>query len=619
MCHSRLSQNIDAWNKIQAPDYVLDWIKNGVSIPLINKDVTFELTNHKLSPTQEYFVDCEIQRLLLLGYIEYCVEKPKCVSPIGCVPKKNNKFRLITDLRQLNSQCSVPSFRNEDIRDAVKLIESSDNFVTADIRDGFYHIKVHTDYRDYLGFQWKGNYYCWAVLPFGLSCSPYFFNKILRPVISYLRALGVRVSVFVDDFLLSEHANYITDRIDLLLNTLADLGFQVNFEKSVLVPSQTINYLGYTISSTNNKLTVKAQGARVSKLKQAIRKALRSRIVSARALARICGQCVSVAWAVTPGKLFLRNAYRLLSTRSSWEDRLFINEPVREEFTWWLESASTWNVREICCEAFQAQIVTDASSLGWGAKCGEHIASGDWNRRISFQSSNERELLAILMALKSFVPLLRGKHVQVLTDNISAAAYIRHMGGPSPRLSRLAVAVWAEAMENGIWLHSAHIAGKLNTEADYWSRKPDKHNWRLHPGLFKFIDRIWGPHTVDRFANCQNAQVSRFNSRYWEPLSEGVDALAQTNWGVENNFVNAPFCLIPRVLEILKSQKAVATIIAPEWRAMPWLMTLKRMLIAPPLRVPNNRNVCRSMGVLPEPCRNRKWRLFAWRVYGGND
>jgi hypothetical protein len=41
-----------------------------------------------------------------------------------------------------------------------------------------------------------------AVFPFGLSCSP-FFNKTLRPVESFLRSLGVRVSVFVDDILLA--------------------------------------------------------------------------------------------------------------------------------------------------------------------------------------------------------------------------------------------------------------------------------------------------------------------------------------------------------------------------------------------------------------------------------
>ena len=69
---------------------------------------------------------------------------------------------------------------------------------------------------------------------------------------------------------------------------------------------------------------------------------------------------------------------------------------------------------------------------------------------------------------------------------------------------------------------------------------------------------------MDRFANCQNAQLPRFNSRYWEPLFDGVDALAQANWHTENYSVNPPFCLLPRVLETIQEQKAHATVIAPK-------------------------------------------------------
>ena len=153
--------------------------------------------------------------------------------------------------------------------------------------------------------------------------------------------------------------------------------------------------------------------------------------------------------------------------------------------------------------------------------------------------------------------------------------------------------------------------------ADMWSRTVDKYNWRLHSRLFRYIDTLWGPHTVDHFANCMDTQLPRFNSRYWEPMSEGVDALAQVNWGCENNYVNPPFCLLSRILDVIKAQRAVATIIAPAWKAQTWYMQLKRMSISPPLRIPNNANSCRAMGVTPEPRRNKKWVLYALRIFGG--
>ena len=86
-----------------------------------------------------------------------------------------------------------------------------------------------------------------TVTPFGLSVSPYYFNKILRPVIAYLRDLGVRLSVYVDDFCLASSSAGIADHSDLLVHTLTDLGFHINYGKSLLKPSTRLDYIGYTI------------------------------------------------------------------------------------------------------------------------------------------------------------------------------------------------------------------------------------------------------------------------------------------------------------------------------------------------------------------------------------
>ena len=114
----------------------------------------------------------------------------------------------------------------------------------------------------------------------------------------------------------------------------------------------------------------------------------------------------------------------------------------------------------------------------------------------------------------------------------------------------------------------------MNRESDFWSRKPDKHNWMLHP------------HTIDRFANCQNAQVPRFNSRYREPMSKAVDAPSQGNSHSQNNFVNAPFCLIHKVLDIILDQQAFASVTAPKWQGQIQNNRLVSLSTASPLRLP---------------------------------
>ena len=136
--------------------------------------------------------DISLTRLLLLDAIEPCNTKPKCVSPISVVPKKNNKNRLIIDLRVLNGVCDPPKFVNEDIRPVKRVINTNDDLATVDLKDGFLSVKVHPDYKDLLGFKWAGVYYRFIKLPFGLSLSPYFFTKVLRPVVKYLRSQGTR-------------------------------------------------------------------------------------------------------------------------------------------------------------------------------------------------------------------------------------------------------------------------------------------------------------------------------------------------------------------------------------------------------------------------------------------
>ena len=90
------------WLNIGTNDTVLEWIRNGVTIPWKQTPLQFELNNRVFTVKETEFINSEIQNLLVSGAIAVCTSKPTCVSPIGCVPKKNKSFRLITDLREIN-------------------------------------------------------------------------------------------------------------------------------------------------------------------------------------------------------------------------------------------------------------------------------------------------------------------------------------------------------------------------------------------------------------------------------------------------------------------------------------------------------------------------------------
>ena len=78
-----------------------------------------------------------------------------------------------------------------------------------------------------------------------------------------------------------------------------------------------------------------------------------------------------------------------------------------------------------------------------------------------------------------------------------------------------------------------------NERADFLSRIVDLDDWSVNPELVRLVDSRWGPHTVDRFSSFYNVQIGRFNSRFWNPGSEAVDAFyaakCNTNAKCNNN------------------------------------------------------------------------------------
>ena len=71
------------------------------------------------------------------------------------------------------------------------------------------------------------------------------------------------------------------------------------------------------------------------------------------------------------------------------------------------------------------------------------------------------------------------------------------------------------------------------------SPRGDSDDWGPSWDSFRKIDSIWGPHTIDRFANKINAELVRLNSRFWNPGTEAVNAFV-LDWKGENNYVCPP-------------------------------------------------------------------------------
>ena len=614
--------NYQYWQEHVTHKCVLDWIKFGVPIEFETTPQTFHCANRKFSKKEANFLDQEVSRLLRCKYIS--LSDSQFISPINVVPKRKS-FRLVTDLRVINSHTRTNTFRNENIDDVLETVTPNDHLITFDIEDGFFNIRLRPDHSKYLAFKWKNNVYCWNVLPFGWSSSPFYFCKIVRAFVGYLRHKDVRIVSYVDDFILASGKEDIVKHREFVLNELKNFGFKLNKDKSELEPSTKKKFIGFVIETdaTAGQVKISIPKDRIHKVKQDIRRILKQVEVTARFLARVAGQLISMTKAIVPTKLLLRNVYRLLSSRKDWKSRLIINDNVKKDLIWWLESLDHWNGKAFKSVATEwLTLETDASLEGWGSRLTDAFghqkhAQGFWSTKMRQKHSNEREITAVLLSLKTFVTELTNKSVLVLSDNISTVAYINMQGGPSQNLTNITTNIWTFIVKNQIDVKVKHLSGNMNYVADQLSRLSSKYEWMLNPSIYQYLDRVWGPHTCDRFASYLTTQCIKYNSAHADPTSSGIDALVQMDWNKENNFINAPLRLLDKVMSKIESQMSVATVIAPEWRAMQWCSKLRRMSICPPIKLPKAKLFCIPLGLqVPEPLRNKKWKWYAWRISG---
>eukprot|EP00961_Rhodomonas_salina_P024067 323749-Rhodomonas_salina.1 len=197
-------------------------------------------------------------------------------------------------------------------------------------------------------------------------------------------------------------------------------------------------------------------------------------------------------------------------------------------------------------------------------------------------SSHTRWLLRLLQAL---ITLLVGGTFVLHFDNQGAVYLLggvvrdhpdKIFGGSSKaELQALVISILDLAALHNVTLLAIWVPRKLNIRADTDSHvnELDYYDYMVKPDLFASLDREWGPHTVDCFASAANAQLPRFNSKWFQKEAEWIDAFS-ISWKGENNWVFPPPAIIPHVVRHLRRSKAEAMLIIPAWSGAHWWPTL---------------------------------------------
>ena len=143
------------------------------------------------------------------------------------------------NLAPLNNHIYNQPFKMEGLENLRYLLNPGDYFVKIDLSDAYLSIPVHEDSQPYLAFIFDQVTYAFKTMPFGLNVAPARFTKVFKPVAD-LRAQSIRALIWLDNIqvISSSYSSCIRDR-DIVMDLLVNLGFRLNMEKSVLIPTQS--------------------------------------------------------------------------------------------------------------------------------------------------------------------------------------------------------------------------------------------------------------------------------------------------------------------------------------------------------------------------------------------
>lgn len=157
---------------------------------------------------------------------------------------------------------------------------------------------------------------------------------------------------------------------------------------------------------------------------------------------------------------------------------------------------------------------TDASNSGWGALLEANPASGFWSAPERRLHINCLELLAVFLALKTFLPAIRRHHVLVRMNNTTVVAYINRQGGlRSLSIYRLTRCLLFWAQNELLSLKVVHVPGSLNQCADMLSRgNVAPGEWTLHSHTVQEIWSVFRKAEVDLFASEESSHCPTYFS-----------------------------------------------------------------------------------------------------------
>ena len=169
------------------------------------------------------------------------------LSPIVLVRKPDNSQRMCLDYRKVNTHLQTDIHPLPRLEELVESASGNEYYASLDMKDAYYQVELDEESRDLTTFSDGISLYRFKRLPFGLSCSPAIFTRVIGNVLAPLVKKGW-VKNYLDDVVVwAPTFALLTQRLEELFKLFIEQGVKLNVKKCQFGQPE-IKFLGSIIS-----------------------------------------------------------------------------------------------------------------------------------------------------------------------------------------------------------------------------------------------------------------------------------------------------------------------------------------------------------------------------------
>ena len=564
----RLRGRIGFWKALGTNRTVLSWIAYGLPLLFQAEPRRLRFKNHASFHDHIDFARKEFSDHLADGrFSRIRREDVSLCSPQQVEVSRTGKLRRVDDLRYLNGFLAHISVKLENLQDNIPdTVTRDDLSFTYDIKKAYYMLRMERKARSWMSFyDEEFGFMCSNTLLFGLSTAVMFFTKINRPVVGFMRSLGVKVVNMIDDWFGSADAAAVRMAQWRVSQVLGALGWITNDNGTA--PAKVTLFLGVLVDSELYEFRAPADKVdRCKALVLTLRQlAQRGRTVQVHDIQRLTGYTASLFIAIPVLRAWTRSLYRdqsLATQVGAIEMRLDKNSIEElDEIPRLLENHNGAPIRDVALPG--DAVFVDAGETGFGAHTTDAVWYGAFPAALIGTSSTKRELEGLLAAFRMAEAQAYSfpSRLTLYMDSHCAVRNLVKGGGPVPELCDVVKAISKHCERMGLTIYPRWIPREKNTIADALSKKFDA-EWKvtdravLHISLMTKVKP-----TLPRFNTIRD--VIKGSVAANTPVALVVPRWAAQSWW---RFLETNFDICPLPPEIFDENPGIGRI--------PWKMVL---------------------------------------------